>query len=103
MNRTTGLEPASVIRKLVLVLLVAPVCFLSTAAFAQRDDHRDRGHEDHDNGRDHRFDRHDDHDRGYHRGRDYSYAQPVYVPRPVYREPRPSPGISIFLPLELRR
>jgi len=32
----------------------------------------------------------------------YSYAQPVYVPPPVYYEPPRSPGISLFFPLELR-
>lgn len=31
----------------------------------------------------------------------YHYAQPVYVP-PVYYEPRQSPGISFFFPLDLR-
>ena len=35
--------------------------------------------------------------------RPYSYAQPVYVPPPVYYEPRQSPGISFFFPLDLRR
>ena len=32
----------------------------------------------------------------------YNYAQPVYVPPPVYAAPMPSPGISLFLPLNLR-
>jgi hypothetical protein len=32
----------------------------------------------------------------------YIYAQPVYVPPPVYYEPRPSVGISLFFPLDLR-
>jgi hypothetical protein len=35
--------------------------------------------------------------------RPYNYAQPVYVPPPVYYEPRQSPGISLFFPLDLRR
>jgi hypothetical protein len=34
--------------------------------------------------------------------RPYVYAQPVYVPPPVYYEPRQSPGISLFFPLDLR-
>jgi hypothetical protein len=34
--------------------------------------------------------------------RPYAYAQPVYVPPPVYYEPRQSPGISLFFPLDLR-
>jgi len=33
----------------------------------------------------------------------YSYAQPVYVPPPVYYEPQQSPGISLFFPLDFRR
>lgn len=35
--------------------------------------------------------------------RPYNYAQPVYVPPPVYDEPRQSPGISLFFPLDFRR
>ena len=31
------------------------------------------------------------------------YEQPVYIPPPVYYEPRQSPGISLFFPLDLRR
>ena len=34
--------------------------------------------------------------------RPYIYEQPVYAPPPVYYEPRPSPGISFFFPLDLR-
>lgn len=33
----------------------------------------------------------------------YAYSQPVYVPSPLYYEPRQSPGISFFFPLDLRR
>jgi hypothetical protein len=32
----------------------------------------------------------------------YRYSQPVYVPPPVYSEPQPSPGISLFFPLDIR-
>jgi hypothetical protein len=35
--------------------------------------------------------------------RPYVYAQPVYVPPPMYYEPRQSPGISLFFPLDLRQ
>lgn len=31
----------------------------------------------------------------------YIYAQPVYAPPPVYYEPRPSAGISLFFPIEI--
>ena len=53
------------------------------------------------------------HDRGHDRGyddrgrREYGYGaryyqEPVYVPPPVYYAPEQSPGISIFLPLNIR-
>lgn len=32
----------------------------------------------------------------------YTYAEPVYLPPPVYYQPRRSPGISLFFPLDLR-
>lgn len=32
----------------------------------------------------------------------YYYSRPVYVPAPVYYPPPPSPGISLFFPLDLR-
>ena len=32
----------------------------------------------------------------------YNYAQPVYVPPPVYYPPQQSPGISLFFPLNPR-
>jgi hypothetical protein len=48
-------------------------------------------------------------DRGRHDNRPqnrstyrYEYAQPVYVPPPIYYAPQPSPGISLFFPLNLR-
>jgi hypothetical protein len=31
----------------------------------------------------------------------YRYAQPVYAPPPVYYAPPPSPGISLFFPLDI--
>jgi len=40
---------------------------------------------------------------GYRPGPYYQYAEPIYVPPPVYYEPRQSPGISLFFPLDLRR
>ena len=76
----------------------------TTPALADREDHRDR----HDNRRGNHSQREW---RGNHwvdGGRPvyrhpYAYAQPVYVPPPVYYEPRPSPGINLFFPLDLRR
>jgi hypothetical protein len=70
-------------------------------AFADRD--HDRGHDargGHDHGR--RGDR-DWHDRGWHGDVGvYGYAQPVYVPPPVYVQPYQSPGISLILPIHIR-
>jgi hypothetical protein len=93
------------LRQVALTLLIAPLCLIALPAFAQHDDHHDR--DNHDGGSHRGDDRRNDHrvaEHGGNRyGRDYSYAQPVYVPAPVYRQPRPSPGISVFLPLDLRR
>lgn len=33
----------------------------------------------------------------------YYYSQPVYAPPPVYYYPQPSPGITFFFPLDIRR
>jgi hypothetical protein len=33
----------------------------------------------------------------------YNYAQPIYIPPPVYYAPQQSPGISLFFPLNIRR
>jgi len=32
----------------------------------------------------------------------YYYSQPVYAPPPVYYYPQPSPGISLFFPIDIR-
>jgi hypothetical protein len=77
-------------------------------AFGDNDDRR--GHRD--NGR-HNGDRHADRhgDRNWReRGpgyrpmypHPYVYAAPVYAPPPIYYPPQPSPGISLFFPLEVR-
>lgn len=68
----------------------------------------DDGHDHHDNHghHGHRGDRgeHDWHgDRRDYEYRRYNYEQPVYVPAPVYYEPRQSSGISLFFPLDFRR
>jgi hypothetical protein len=78
------------------VTLASALAGVSIAPAYARNDHDRRGHSD----------------RGLHRGewrndrwayRDpYYYSQPVYVPPPVYYPPQPSPGISLFFPLNLR-
>lgn len=67
-------------------------------AFADRSD--GHGRNDHRGGHDQRG-RHDDRDRHDYRG-GYNYAQPVWVPPTVYAAPQESPGVSLFLPLNLR-
>jgi hypothetical protein len=96
MTRST--QPTRKARPILGKLVLALVCATAlggtaaTPAFA-RDDHRN---DRRDNGR------HDGHDRNW-RGNGYGYRpQPVYVPPPVYYAPQPSPGISLFLPLNIR-
>jgi hypothetical protein len=98
--------------KIAMALAVASVMGAMAVTPALADDHNDRkGHQD----------------QGLHRGqhkgdrgdRDefrrepqpvyrpvyeqpYYYSAPVYAPPPVYYEPQPSPGISLFFPLDLR-
>jgi len=80
-------------------------------AAAQQDERNGRNaqdgrHDDHQRGNADRKDHRDERDNNrysHSRGRDYSYSQPVYVPPTEYREPRSSPGISLFLPLDFRR
>jgi Ni/Co efflux regulator RcnB len=80
---------------------------IATGPALARDDnrsneHQDQGrrdeHQDQDRRRDEsQFDR----DRRGDRQPNY-YAQPVYAPPPVYYAPQPSPGISLFFPLDIR-
>jgi len=99
-------------RKVVMALaLVTTLGGLSMSpALAARDDGDGRGN------RDGRSGRHENRDQRQwqtdHRGNfayqrqyrhPYNYAQPVYVPPPVYYEPQQSPGINLFFPLDLRR
>ena len=68
---------------------------------------QNRGQEGNHGARGNGRNQHDGHHHDYRReGRPgyypYMYAQPVYVPPPVYYPPMPSPGISLFFPIELR-
>jgi hypothetical protein len=78
-----------------VVIAAVTGSMFATPAFARRDDHRRggewRGH------------------RGggvtigaYPYAYPYGYAQPVYAPAPVYYPPQPSPGVSLFFPLNVR-
>jgi hypothetical protein len=95
-NQVRNFRPA--ISKLVMALAVTSVmgAMAVTPALARDYDDR-RGHRD--NGR-HRGERHDY--RPVYR-QPYYYSEPVYAPPPVYYAPQQSPGISIFLPLDIHR
>ena len=56
-----------------------------------RGQHKDQGHGDKD---------HHDQDRRRHEEPRY-YPQPVYAPPPVYYPSQQSPGISLFVPLDI--
>jgi hypothetical protein len=88
MTGNSGRKPIGL--AMALVLASAFGALAATPALA-RDDHGHRG----------------GHDRGHWHGHDHGgfgvgiYADPVYVPQPVYYDPQPSPGISIALPLNI--
>jgi hypothetical protein len=99
-NQARNLRPT--ISKIVMALTLASVLggMAITPAFGDNDDrqgHQDKGW--------HKGERQSDRDRREYRPvyeYPYYYAQPVYAPPPVYYAPEPSPGISIFLPLDIR-
>jgi len=79
---------------------VSVIMGIATGPALGRDDRREvrqeRGHGERD--------RHDERNRPEDRSRrsyDY-YSAPVYAPPPVVYAPVPSPGVSIFFPLEFR-
>lgn len=94
-------------RKVMVALALATLMssLSVSSAFADRNDnqdqgdwHGDHGQRGHHDGRGHR----PDHQRAY--GYEQrTYERPVYVPPPVYYEPRQSSGISFFFPLDFRR
>jgi hypothetical protein len=94
------LRPA--ISKIVLALTAASVigAMAVTPALAKDNDNR-KGHQDQGL---HKGERQGDRDRREHRPvyQRPDYAQPVYAPPPLYYDPQPSPGISLFLPLNIR-
>ena len=106
----------SIVGKIVMVLVLAAMTGSMEVAPALAGDDYNRGGRNENSHYDHRGRGYDDHrSRGYgrdrydHRGRyyyshgrrvyrPYGYMQPVYAPPPVYYEPAPPPGISIFFP-----
>jgi hypothetical protein len=119
------MSPCSKILIALTVTSVISVLFLSSALADRDNGHGRRGYQQNNHGSNQG--RRGDHDgnryrsgyrqptgRGYgnrqyyesnYRNRQpyYNYAQPVYVPPPVYYEPRQSPGISLFFPLNLHQ
>jgi hypothetical protein len=74
------------LRRIALVLALAPLAAATLAAPAHADDHHRRG----------------DYHRGHDRDRGRGYGGGYYAPPPpVYYapQPRPSPGISLFFPI----
>ena len=70
------------------------------SAFAdqnERHDDRQAQHERHYEG-----DRRNRSERGFEHERSYQHRYPVYVPPPAYYPRHPSPGITLFFPLEIR-
>lgn len=101
------------IGKIMMALALASVLGVTSIAPALAKDNDDR----HDNGlhkgqqrseRDHqdkRDERNDYRDRRVpynYSAPAYYYSEPVYAPPPVYYAPQPSPGISLFFPLDIR-
>ena len=109
-NRARNLKPA--INRIALALAVASVMGAMAMTPARADGHGDRGgHQD--QGWHRGQNKGDRHQRDEYRRapqpvyrpvyeRPYRYAEPVYAPPPVYYDERPSPGISLFLPLDIR-
>jgi hypothetical protein len=83
--------------------LVSVMAGLSLPALGdERDGRRDNGFRNGERHGDRDFDRGRG-GRGYGRYQHpYRYSAPVYAPAPVYYPPRPSPGFSLFFPLDVR-
>lgn len=75
-----------------------------TPAFAKDNDRHDNRHDRNWRGDHDRYDHRPDYRPVYRPvyQHPYYYSQPVYVPPPVYYPPPPSPGISLFLPFDIR-
>jgi hypothetical protein len=89
------------IGKIVMALTLASVMggiSVSPALARDNDDRRDERarHE-----RDHRHGHTYYYSQPVYREHPYYYSQPVYTPPPVYYAPQQSPGISLFLPLDI--
>ncbi len=97
----TGFSRSIANKVLIGLIFASLIGFLSpSTAFADRDKGHRRGHQGY-YGKHNSRGKHNN-NRGYRSGYNYNYAQPVYVPPPVYYAPQQSPGINLFLPLNFR-
>ena len=88
----------SIVGKIMMgLVLAAMIGSIDVGPALGKDNHKRMGK--HDKGRYEQRGRGYDRDaRGRRVYRPYGYMQPVYAPPPVYYEPAPPPGISIFFP-----
>jgi len=101
------------IGKIVMALAFASAMGGLAMTSAQGRDNEDR-HDNHQGNERHGENNwHGDHERNDNRGEyrpeyrpeyrhPYVYEHPVYAPAPVYYPPQPSPGVSLFFPLDIR-
>jgi hypothetical protein len=84
-----------------MVIGIGAVVALFGMTPAYADDHDNRGNDTRD--RNHHAapapERHYARSKAHHT---YHHAQPVYAPPPDYYRPRPSAGISLFIPFDVR-
>jgi Ni/Co efflux regulator RcnB len=85
---------------LTLVLASAISAIAMPLALADVDDQRGGQRDEHHDKDRQKEKGHGDRDRHEYRQSNY-YPQPVYVAPPVYYPPQQSPGISLFLPLDI--
>ncbi|WP_262965864.1 hypothetical protein [Methylobacter psychrophilus] len=108
LTQKTGFSRSIANKVLIGLIFASLISLLSpSTAFADRDKGHRGGHQgSHGNRGNHNSRGKHHNNRGYRSGynynHNYNYAQPVYVPPPVYYAPQQSPGINLFLPLNLR-
>jgi hypothetical protein len=103
-TQTGNIRPA--ISKITIALVFASVTSGLGIGPVLAEDNNHKRDEHHDNGM-HKSESHVDRDRHeyQHERHEYQqphyYSRPVYAPPPVYYVPYQSPGISVFLPLDI--
>ena len=97
-----GTHPAPKLGRVLAILVVASAisAVALRPALAEGNDRRDEQRDEHHDNDRQKERPHGDRDRHEYRQPGY-YPQPVYVAPPVYYPPQQSPGISLFLPLDI--